>query len=247
MTLEHRFLVRLGEETVPRYNVAPAQDVLAVVPNSDGGRKAVRLRWGLVPSWAREPKAGPINARAETAAEKPMFRQSIRRRGCLILADGFYEWDNREPRKQPYLFRLEDEAPFAFAGLWERWEGPGGPLLTCCLLTARANELVAPIHDRIPVILRPEWEASWLDLEIAAPRELEPALEPYPAEEMQSYPVSTRVNCRGTTTRNASSRCIHSRSMTLRTARCPGTTGSPVTGADKAPGAIRGTRSTLDG
>ncbi|HEY8393907.1 MAG TPA: SOS response-associated peptidase [Thermaerobacter sp.] len=192
--LEHRFLVRLGEDMTPRYNVAPGQDVLAVLAGAGGERRAVRLRWGLVPAWARDPKPGPINARAETAAEKPMFRRAMRRGRCLILADGFYEWQRQGARKRPYLFRLADGAPFAFAGLWERWDGPGGPLLTCCLLTTRANALVAPIHDRMPVILRPEWEEPWLDPAITDPAKLEPALAPYPAERMSFHPVSTRVN-----------------------------------------------------
>lgn len=204
VTLEKRFLVRLGATGLPRYNIAPGQDVLAVVTDEDGRRQAVALRWGFVPRWAREPKAGPINARAETAADKPMFRGAMRRSRCLLLADGFYEWDRRGRRRQPYFFRLADGAPFAFAGLWERWEGPGGPLLTCCLLTTTANPLVAPIHHRMPVILRPHWEALWLDGRCSDPRELEPALAPYPADEMRVYPVSTHVN----SPRNDDPRCI---------------------------------------
>ena len=190
--LERRFLVRLGEDYVPRYNVAPGQVVLAVV-SPEGERRAVGLRWGWVPAWASEPKPGPINARAETAATKPMFRRAMRRRRCLVLADGFYEWQRLGGTRRPYLFRLRDGAPFALAGLWERWDGPGGPLWTCCVLTTRPNALVGQVHDRMPVILRPEWEEAWLDPEVE-PADLAPAWEPYPAEAMVAYPVSTRVN-----------------------------------------------------
>ncbi|ADU50252.1 protein of unknown function DUF159 [Thermaerobacter marianensis DSM 12885] len=190
--LERRFLVDLQDRHVPRYNVAPGQEVLAVV-EAGGKRQPTRLRWGFVPSWAKDAKPGPINARAETAATRPMFRQALRRRRCLILADGFYEWMQRERGRQPVLFRLRDGAPFALAGLYERWDGPGGPLWTCCVLTTRPNALVAQVHDRMPVILRPGWEAAWLDPQVP-PEQLAPAWEPYPATAMVAYPVSTRVN-----------------------------------------------------
>ena len=190
--LERRFLIDLQGRHGPRYNVAPGQEVLAVVA-AGGERRPARLQWGFVPAWAKDPRPGPINARAETAWQRPMFRQAIRRRRCLIPADGFYEWWRREKARLPVLFRLRAGEPFAFAGLYERWDGPGGPRWTCCILTTRPNDLVAQVHDRMPVILRPEWEEAWLDPEVP-PEDLEPAWEPYPAELMEAHPVSPRVN-----------------------------------------------------
>ncbi|GAB6877670.1 SOS response-associated peptidase [Thermaerobacter litoralis] len=190
--LERRFLIDLQGRHGPRYNVAPGQEVLAVVA-AGGERRPARLQWGFVPAWAKDPRPGPINARAETALQRPMFRQAIRRRRCLIPADGFYEWWRREKARLPVLFRLRAGEPFAFAGLYERWDGPGGPRWTCCILTTRPNDLVAQVHDRMPVILRPEWEEAWLDPEVP-PEDLEPAWEPYPAELMEAHPVSPRVN-----------------------------------------------------
>lgn len=190
--LERRFLVDLQGRHVPRYNVAPGQEVLAVVA-AGGARRPARLRWGLIPPWSDDPRPGPINARAETAARRTMFRQAMRRRRCLIPADGFYEWMRRGKARLPVLFRLRDGSPFALAGIYERWEGSDGPVWTCCVLTTRPNPLVGQVHDRMPVILRPEWEAAWLDADIP-PEELAAAWEPYPASAMVAYPVSPRVN-----------------------------------------------------
>jgi putative SOS response-associated peptidase YedK len=139
-------------ELAPRYNIAPTQPV-ATVRAGAAGRELVRLRWGLVAPWVKDAKVAPINARAETAADKPMFRAALRKRRCLIPASGFYEWAvlAGEKRKQPYCFRPRDEGrPFAFAGLWECWHGPDGPLESCAILTTAANELVRPVHDRHP-------------------------------------------------------------------------------------------------
>jgi putative SOS response-associated peptidase YedK len=167
-----------------------------VVAGEDGSRRLISMRWGLVPYWAEDPGIGSrmINARAETAAEKPAFRDSFRRRRCLVAADGFFEWQKAPGGKQPYLIRLEGGAPFAFAGLWDRWRGRRGRVLeTFTILTTTPNELVRPIHDRMPVILPAEARSRWLaeDAESEALREL---LGPLPGEGMEAFPVSQLVN-----------------------------------------------------
>jgi putative SOS response-associated peptidase YedK len=188
--------VEFPSEMDARYNIAPTQDV-AVVPND--GQKAVRyFHWGLVPFWAKDPGIGNrmINARGETAAEKPAFRAAYRRRRCLVLADGFYEW-RKEPgqrAKTPYYVRMASEAPFAFAGLWEIWNPDDAPLYSCTIITTRPNALVAPIHNRMPVILPREAYDRWLDPEEQPSGALDDLLVPYPAEAMTAYPVSRVVN-----------------------------------------------------
>ena len=155
------------------------------------------LHWGLVPSWADDPKIGNrmINARAETAADKPSFRTAMRRRRCLIVADGFYEWQTIGKRRQPMYIHMRDGRPFAFAGLWESWEGADHSALeSCTILTTSANDLVRPIHDRMPVIIAPADYARWLDPAVQQAEPILPLLRPYPAEEMEAYAVSTRVN-----------------------------------------------------
>jgi putative SOS response-associated peptidase YedK len=182
-------------ELFPRYNVAPTQPVLAVRAGATG-REAALLRWGLVAPWAKDAKVAPINARAETAADKPMFRHALRKKRCLIPADGFYEWLARagEKRKQPYCFRPRDERPIAFAGLWERWEGPEGPVESCAILTTEANELVRPVYDRMPVIPLPEqhW-VEWLDVRLQDAAAVVPLLRPYPADAMRTHPVGPTI------------------------------------------------------
>ena len=186
----------------PRYNVAPSQDVAAVRAN-DEGRTLAMLRWGLIPAWAKDSAIGHrlINARSETAPEKPSFRSAFRHRRCLIPADGFYEWKREGKTRQPWLFGLSDGKPFAFAGLWESWtvpqgaaltgslaeRGPGDAVETCTILTTAANETVAPVHGRMPVILPPEIYDPWL-----AGKDV--PLAPYPADAMTAHPVSTLVN-----------------------------------------------------
>jgi putative SOS response-associated peptidase YedK len=198
------------EPLQPRFNIAPTQAVAAVrrVPeSSEPARQLVLLRWGLVPSWAKDPKIGNslINARAESVAAKPAFRTAFRRRRCLVVADGFYEWQRTGTKKQPYFIRLADDRPFAFAGLWEFWEGPDHSALeSCTLITTSANELMAPIHDRMPVILSPDDYDRWLDPAIQKPDQLQPLLRPYPSGEMLAYPVSTHVN----NPRNEDAECI---------------------------------------
>jgi putative SOS response-associated peptidase YedK len=184
-------------EVPPNYNVAPTQAVLAVrVPAGQDQPEPALLKWGLVPGWADDPALGNrmINARAETAADKPAFRSAFRQRRCLVLADGFYEWQKAGKEKQPYLFRLRGGAPFAFAGLWEHWERDGRALDSCTILTTDANGLVKPLHDRMPVILAPHDFALWLDPKVQKGPELQGLLRPYAAEEMTAFPVDLRVN-----------------------------------------------------
>ena len=198
------------EEVPPlaeRYNVAPAQAVLAVRDGADA-REATFLKWGLVPRWAKDPAIGNrlINARAETVAEKPSFREAFARRRCLVPVDGFYEWSRRGDRKRPFYFHMRDGEPFAVAGLWERWEGGGEMLETCTLLTTEANELLAPHHDRMPVIVRPEDYDLWLDAGVRRAELLQPLLRSYPYGEMSAYEVSPLVNSPS----NDSPRCVES-------------------------------------
>ena len=184
----------------PRYNIAPTQSVATVLQTPEhNDRQFKLLYWGLIPSWAKDPKMGArlINARAETVAEKPAFRSAFRQRRCLVLADGFYEWQKQESKKQkqPYYFRFKDGRPFAFAGLWERWQdGNSETIESCTLLTTEANELMCPIHDRMPVILDPMHYDLWLNPDVKKREFLEPLLHPYPTEEMMAYPVSQTVN-----------------------------------------------------
>lgn len=183
---------------VPRYNIAPTQQAPTVVrAASQPARQFKPYRWGLIPTWAKDPGIGSqlINARAETVATKPAFRKAFRERRCLILADGFYEWQRRGRYKQPFHIRMRDGRPFAFAGLWEHWEGPEGSAIdSCTILTTPANELVGTLHDRMPVILAPQEYDLWLDPAIQEGERLQSLPRPYPAEEMTAYPVSTRVN-----------------------------------------------------
>ena len=178
-----------------RYNVAPTQPV-ATVRRSDGVNSWEPMRWGLIPHWARDPSIGNrmINARAETIAEKPAFREPFARRRCLVPADGFYEWERiGGGRKQPWYLSLLEDQPFAFAGLWARWSGEEGSIGSCSIITTTPNELVAPIHDRMPVILDRGGFDCWLD-EASTPQELRSLLHPVDARRMQARPVSTLVN-----------------------------------------------------
>lgn len=187
----------------PRYNIAPTQMVPTVVRPKVSAQSPEQseqqfqlLRWGLIPSWAKDPAIGSrlINARSETVTEKPSFRAAFRQRRCLVLADGFYEWQRQERKKQPFYFRLQDGQPFAFAGLWERWKAPNGEAIeSCTILTTEANELLRPIHDRMPVILDPNDYKLWLD-PVQKPEPLQQLLRPYRSEAMTTYPVSTQVN-----------------------------------------------------
>jgi putative SOS response-associated peptidase YedK len=179
-------------ELPPRYNVAPTQPV-PVVRLGEKGRELSILRWGLIPSWSKDAKASFINARAETAADKPAFRTAFRRRRCLMPADGFYEWQQAGGRKQPWYFRLAGGQPFAFAGLWETSNGPDGVVQSCALLTTKANETVRPVHDRMPVVLAPADFGHWLEPTTSELAALLPLLRPY-AGPMRSYPVGAAVH-----------------------------------------------------
>ena len=184
----------------PRYNIAPTQNVAAVhVAEEQAQREFACFRWGLIPSWAKDEKISRtlINARAESVADKPSFRAAFKRRRCLVLADGYYEWKQEGQQKQPYHFHFHDNSPFAFAGLWECWRGPDGnaaPLETCTIITTTANELAAPIHDRMPAILRPESYDAWLGLAPADAPALLSMLQPYQGADLVVGPVSTKVN-----------------------------------------------------
>jgi len=178
----------------PRYNIAPTQQVPVVRQRADGTREWVEMRWGLVPRWAKDPSIGVkmINARAETIAEKPSFRTAFRHHRCLIPADGFYEWKVTAGGKQPVHVGRKDGAPFGFAGLFERWLAADGAVLdTCTILTTTANDLLRPIHQRMPVIVGPENYARWLD---AANLDVADLFAPFPSSAMAWHPVSTRVN-----------------------------------------------------
>lgn len=180
-----------------RFNIAPSQPVLAI-PN-DGQSHADFFLWGLIPSWAKDTAIGNrlINARSETLDQKPSFRGGFKYKRCAILADGFYEWKTQAVTKSkvPYFIRLKDMQVFAFAGLWDEWHAPDGSLIkSCAIITTRPNELMAPIHNRMPVILAPHDYAQWLDPAPRSPESLQPFLRPFPSDEMVAYPVSTLVN-----------------------------------------------------
>jgi putative SOS response-associated peptidase YedK len=192
--MRHLFGMAAPEGAVPRYNMTPSQIALCVRLNDAGEQVPDFLKWGLVPSWAKDPEIGNrmINARSETVAEKPSFRAAYRRRRCLVPADGYYEWQSTGRPKQPWRIVRADGKPFAFAGLWESWlGGDGSELRTFCLLTTASNSLLSAIHHRMPVIIDDTNMSGWLD----------PAVEPDPdwllptaAPEMAAYKVSTRVN-----------------------------------------------------
>jgi len=184
-------------EFTPRYNIAPTQP-LAVVANT-GENKLDFFTWGLVPFWAKDPSIGNrmINARSETLAEKPSFKNAFKRRRCLILADGFYEWQKipGEKTKQPIYIHMKDGKPFAFAGLWEEWNSPdGSQILSATIITTSPNKLVAPIHNRMPVILPESAYPQWLTPGEVDVQKLNPLLSPFDANQMAAYPVSKMVN-----------------------------------------------------
>ncbi|MEN8144059.1 MAG: SOS response-associated peptidase [Gemmatimonadota bacterium] len=196
----------------PRYNIAPTQDIIAVraaaggagqggadaqtCPSREVEREVVELRWGLVPFWARSPdfEASTFNARSETAASRPAFREPLRHRRCLIPADGFYEWTAAGKHRQPHWIHRPGERPFAFAGLWDSWTSPEGSLNSCTILTTRANEVLLPIHPRMPVILDEADFARWLDPALTDPDRLEDLLAPFPSEKLRVRAVDPRVN-----------------------------------------------------
>ncbi len=185
-------------ELEPRYNIAPTQDVPAVRTGEEGRRALAMLHWGLVPKWAKEKAIGNrmINARAETLAEKPSFRDAFRKRRCLVVADGWYEWQVASGSKQPWFVRMKDGRPFAFAGLWERWKDPadGSMLESCTIVTTDASAPIRKIHDRMPAVLpEAEWD-RWLDTAYSDTEQLSQLLAPYDPGALQAWPVSRLVN-----------------------------------------------------
>lgn len=195
-TLQEEFnLTAIPDDYQPRYNIAPSTPVLAVANRPE--MRAEWMRWGLIPSWAKDPSIGNklINARGETLLEKPSFRNAFQRRRCLILSNGFYEWKKGEGKEPstPFFITRKDQRPFAFAGLWEFWKSPEAEeVLSCTIITTSPNELVAPIHNRMPVILPKESIPAWLS---AGPADrLVDLLKPLPADQMTAWTVSRRVN-----------------------------------------------------
>jgi putative SOS response-associated peptidase YedK len=180
----------------PHYNIAPTQQVFAVRADPAGGRQGAMLRWGLIPPWADDPAIANrmINARSETVVDKPAFRHAFRKRRCLIAASGFYEWQKTDGKKQPYYIHTRDGQPIAFAGLWERWEKGGEPVESCTILTTEANDLMRPLHDRMPVILDVKDCDRWLDPTSQEPKKLAPLLVPYHGDDLTAYPISAWVN-----------------------------------------------------
>lgn len=198
--LAGQFAAIIDATLPPRFNVAPTQLVAVVRIQPESAppkRHLAALRWGLIPSWADDPAIGNrlINARAETAAEKPAFRAALRRRRCLLPADGFFEWQRRGRVKQPYYIQMADERPFALAGLWEAWEGPNhSSFESCTILTTDANRLMRPIHDRMPVILADDAYDTWLDPALTHTEAIKSLLVPFDPQRMKAHPVSSYVN-----------------------------------------------------
>ena len=183
---------------VPRYNIAPTQPIAAVrLSPSSGARELSYFHWGLIPRWAKDTKIGSrmINARSETAAEKPSFRTAFKYRRCLVPADGFYEWQKLNGGKQPVRIQMKSGDPFAIAGLWEHWiSSDGSEIESCILMTTEPNELLGVVHNRMPVLLHPDDFDRWLDTKTYPGAEVQGLLRPFPADEMTFYPVSTHVN-----------------------------------------------------
>lgn len=196
--IAEEFFLDMVPETAPRWNIAPTQDILGVVPNpASEGNVARPFRWGLVPHWSEGPDtaARMINARSETVLEKGAFRESFRQRRCLVPVDGFYEWQKRPDGKQPFVFRRRGGDLFALAGIWDRWEYPGGKVLeSCSILTTAANGIMRPVHHRMPVILDPAVWTDWLRTPADQAEDLRGLLAPAPSGILRAAPVSRQVN-----------------------------------------------------
>ena len=179
----------------PRYNIAPSQDT-AIIRVTDAGRQLELARWGLIPAWAKESKGGyaTINARAETVDSKPTYRGPCKRQRCIIPADGFYEWHTQDGIKIPHHIGRPDGAPFALAGLWDRWQGPQGAILSCSIIVTTANQFMQRLHERMPVILAPQDYAAWLDPENQNTQALKQLLLPAPEDWLSAWPVSRALN-----------------------------------------------------
>jgi putative SOS response-associated peptidase YedK len=197
-TISQAFHIEKVPDIAPQFNIAPTQMVATVLYQPESHKRELQhLRWGLIPSWAKDLSMGAklINARAETLAEKPAFRSAYKRRRCIVIADGFYEWQQQAAKKQPFYFRLKDGKPFGFAGLWEQWESLSGEKInSCTIVTTDANELIQAHHHRMPVILFQKDYDVWLDPSVQNLETLQGLLQPLPAEAMVGYAVSTLVN-----------------------------------------------------
>jgi putative SOS response-associated peptidase YedK len=189
-------LVESQTRTNPRYNVAPTQDVGVVRQGDDKLNHFDQLRWGLIPSWSKDASIAQhtINARSETVAEKPSFRHAIKKNRCIVPVSGFYEWSRLGGEKKPFYIHMADKSAMAMAGIWEYWKGPEGPIESFSILTTSANKVVGQLHDRMPVILRPEDYGMWLDASLQNPHDLEHLYVPFPDEEISLYEVSKVVN-----------------------------------------------------
>ncbi|MEL4897427.1 SOS response-associated peptidase [Crocosphaera sp. Alani8] len=191
------FQVSQVQDWKPRYNIAPSQEIVTIVQTLLGQRQLKGMKWGLIPSWSKDGKIASklINARGETVAEKPSFRNAFKHRRCLIMADGFYEWQNTRNSKQPYYIHLKNRHPFALAGLWEvSNSGQTEEVLSCCIITTEANELMKPLHHRMPVILSGDAYSQWLDHNVFDREILESFLTSYGSDAMSAYQVSQKVN-----------------------------------------------------
>ena len=189
----------------PRFNIAPSQDI-PIVRDTDTGPEMTLARWGLVPSWSKESKSkySTINARIESVAEKPTYRTPFKRRRCLIPADGFYEWKVVNGNKVPHHIRMKDGKVFAFAGLWDHWEGEDCSIESCTIIVMPSNEVMRPIHERMPAIIAPAHYDWWLDSRVTDKQEIMQYLTSAPSSQLTAYPVSTWVN----SPRNDDERCI---------------------------------------
>ena len=195
--LEEIFGVSITDDIQPRYNIAPTQVVPAIRIYPDETRHLDLLKWGLIPSWAKDPSIGSkmINARSETVHEKRAFRSALKSRRCIIPANGFYEWQEVGGKKKPLYVKIKDDGPMVFAGLWDHWKNPEGEIIeSCTILTTSTNELIKPLHARMPVILDIKDVDLWLDPHITDPEQLKPLYKPYTSEKMEMYPVSDIVN-----------------------------------------------------
>lgn len=198
--IENEFEVEIGDDSliVPRYNIAPTQ-LIAAITELENTREILLFKWGLVPKWAKDESMSSklINARAETLREKPSFRDAFRSRRCIIPTSGFYEWQKTEKgAKQPFYFYLKEKEVFGFAGLWEEWlnKETGELTETCTIITTESNDVLKPVHERMPVILKTDFYEQWLNPKIKDTDKLQNLLVPYPADEMASHPVSRAVN-----------------------------------------------------
>lgn len=195
--LEEIFGISITLDLRPRYNISPTQEIAVIRTNPDRIRQLDLLRWGLIPPWAKDPVIGSrmINARSETVHEKPTFRSAFKHRRCVIPANGFYEWKEAEGRKKPLYVKMKDNNPMIFAGLWDNWKPEEGEEIeSCSILTTSSNDLITPLHDRMPVILDIKDVDLWLDPHITVPEPLKSLFKPYPSVKMEIYPVSDMVN-----------------------------------------------------